>query len=167
MSRPAREGEASCAIHEGMESVGACARCQRYICETCRTTWRGDLCCAACVDRALGSDEASPEQERAHSRQARASLLMGGGAWLAALLLLLASRPLAGRVGPAGGSVLAFTVLAVVLVNVVLAGAGVGQGVAALRGRGDRGPAAVVGIVLGGLYAGVVMGMGLFYLWQS
>ena len=64
MARPVREGEAACAAHPDMESVGPCARCAAPMCETCRTAWRGELCCAACVDRALGSGEAAPEQQR-------------------------------------------------------------------------------------------------------
>src|SRR5262245_3809058 len=64
MARPAREEEASCAAHAGMESVGPCSRCLAPMCETCRTMWRGQLCCPACVDRALAGDEAAPEQER-------------------------------------------------------------------------------------------------------
>ena len=56
-SRRAREGEASCAAHPGMESVSVCARCNQHLCETCRTRWRNVIICAACVDRALASGE--------------------------------------------------------------------------------------------------------------
>lgn len=168
MARAAREGEARCAAHEGMEGVGDCARCRSPMCETCRTMWRGQLCCAACVDRALRSpDEATPEQERAHARQAQAALVLGSAAWLVAAVLVLALRPLAARAGPATGPVLAFVGLAVLAANVLLAAVAAGQAVAALRGRGNRRPVAVAGLVLGGLYAGAVIGVGLAYLWQS
>src|SRR5947209_9972846 len=81
-SRRAREGEASCALHAHMESVGLCARCGQHLCETCRTRWRGVIVCAACTDQALATSEASSEQGRIHSRQATASALLSGGAWL-------------------------------------------------------------------------------------
>src|SRR6516162_9238402 len=53
IGRPAREGEGSCAVHEAVETVGVCARCGNYLCEVCRTQWRGQIVCGACVQRAL------------------------------------------------------------------------------------------------------------------
>ena len=52
LGRPAREGEGSCAVHTGVETVGVCARCGNYLCEVCRTQWRGQIICGACVQRA-------------------------------------------------------------------------------------------------------------------
>src|SRR5258708_31449056 len=82
ISRLARPGEASCPVHAGMESVGLCHRCGEQLCEVCRTRWRGHILCAACIDRALQTSEATPEQARANARQARLALWFGGGAWL-------------------------------------------------------------------------------------
>src|SRR5690348_14640211 len=62
VGRTAREGEGACAAHEGREAVGTCARCGNYFCEVCRTPWRGQVLCAACVERSLESGEAAPEQ---------------------------------------------------------------------------------------------------------
>src|SRR5436305_12817877 len=96
-SRQAREGEASCALHAHMESVGQCARCGQHLCETCRTRWRGLIICASCADLALSSSEASSEQVRTHARQATAAAVFSGGAWLLAGLALGVLALLAGR----------------------------------------------------------------------
>ena len=68
--RPVREGEGACGVHPECESVGPCGRCGTFMCETCRTKWRDQVLCAACVDRAMESKEAAPEQSRTHLRQA-------------------------------------------------------------------------------------------------
>src|SRR3954469_22288991 len=100
--RPAHEGEAACPVHAGVESVGTCGRCGNYVCETCRTRWRDQLLCAACVDRALDSGEAAPEQERAHFRQALLGLVLGGAAWVLtglAFLVIVAAAAVASTSG--------------------------------------------------------------------
>src|SRR5262249_30995147 len=88
-NRPAREGEGACAVHSGREAVGTCPGCGTSLCAACRTPWRRQTLCAACVDRALEANEAPPEQARAHTRQAVLSLFLGGGAWALSLLAFL------------------------------------------------------------------------------
>ena len=80
--RPVREGEGACSVHPECESVGPCGRCGNFMCETCRTRWRDQILCAACVDRVMESKEAAPEQSRTHLRQAILALGMGDGAWV-------------------------------------------------------------------------------------
>jgi hypothetical protein len=166
-SRPAREDEADCAAHAGMESVGQCARCKLHLCEVCRTRWRGQILCAACVDKALAGSEATPEQARSQARQTFLSLALGVGAWLLAGLALLALdqvNRLTGGKAPVG---LTFVVFLIVAGNALAAAVGVGQAVAALRQRGERQALALVGLVLGGLYAGALLGAGTFFVWQN
>src|SRR6516225_5045554 len=68
------------------EPPGPCGRCGNYLCEVCRTRWRDQVLCPACVERALSSDEATPEQAKAAFRQALVALLLGSGSWVFALL---------------------------------------------------------------------------------
>src|SRR5262245_35842414 len=100
-SRPAREGEASCAVHPGMEGVGYCARCNGCLCETCRTRWQALIVCAACFDRALAGQQVADLSTAAtraaaarteNFRQATAGVLLAGAAWLLAGFALLALR---------------------------------------------------------------------------
>jgi hypothetical protein len=165
MARPAREGESSCPVHAGMETVGVCGRCGNYLCEVCRTRWRGVILCAACVDRALGTSEAAPEQERAHFRQAVLAVVLGLAAWVFSALALVGIGVLS-----AGGQVAVGLVLLLVFVlafDVLLAALGVGQATAALRVRGNHMILATLGLIVSGLYVGVMLGLGTFNLWQN
>lgn len=163
-SRLAREGEASCVVHAGMESVGVCARCNQHLCETCRTRWRGVIICATCADRALSTHEAVPHQTGAPIRQARAGLMFAAGAWLTAAVASAGLYYLAS--GSDLGTMAAFFCLALLGAAALLASVGLGQCVAALRMPGPSRPLATLGLALGGLYLGVLVGLGTLSLWQ-
>ena len=62
---------------------------------------------------------------------------------------------------------LTFLVFLILAGDVLVAALGVGQAVAALRTRGENAPRAVAGLLLGGLYAGVLLGAATLFLWQS
>lgn len=162
VSRPAREEEGGCALHAGRESVGTCGRCGNYFCEVCRSRWRDQILCAACVDRALASREATPEQARAHFRQALLGLLMGFAAWLVfvlAVVLIIGAE--------AAGHSLFLVLLAflIVLAALLLAVMGTGQAIAALRTRGQHMILATSGLILSALFLGVFLGRFVFVLW--
>jgi hypothetical protein len=135
------------------------------MCETCRTRWRGTLICADCTERALASSEASSEQARTHARQASAGMLLGGAAWVTAGLALGLLQLLTGS-----GSDLAVLATFLALLAIAAAGlaaaVGVGTAAAALRAGGSRVALAAAGLVVGGLYVGALLGVGLFTLWQ-
>jgi hypothetical protein len=163
VSRPVRPGEGACAVHEGRESVGTCSRCGNYLCEVCRTPWRGRVVCAACVERALEAGEAAPEQTRAHTRQAVLALVLGVGAWALGLLFVLAIAA-----GAAGGqaALILLGVLALAA-DTLVAALGLGQAIAALRVRGPHMILATAGMVLCGLYLGALIGLFSFSVWSA
>lgn len=164
-ARKARPDEASCAVHPSRESVIDCARCHKHACETCRTQWRNQVLCVACVDAALGTAEAAPAQALASSRQAFAALVFGGGAWLMAglVVLFLRAAPSMGEWAP----IAILSGLIVLFALSLMAAIGVGQGVTALRGQAENGNLAMAGLCLGGLYVGVLFGLGVLSLWQG
>jgi hypothetical protein len=170
-SRPAREGEGACAVHEGRESVGTCGRCGNYLCVVCRTPWRDHILCAACVQRALESREAAPEQARAHARQSVLAVCLGGGAWLLSALMLVIVAGLSTAGGgkpPAGGEVfLVILAVLVCLADLFPATLGLGQAVAALRTRGSHMILATIGLILSGLYLGAFIGLFTLSLLQN
>jgi hypothetical protein len=161
-SRAAREGEGVCALHPGRETVGACGRCGNYFCEVCRTRWRDQMLCAACVERALASREATPEQLRVHFRQALLGLLMGIAAWGLFLLgqVLLVGALLADR-----NLLLVLLALVLVVSSVMLAVTATGQAAAAVRTRGQHMIMAVSGLSVSALFLGAFIGNYLFQLW--
>jgi hypothetical protein len=164
VSRPAREGEGACALHAGRETVGVCGRCGNYFCEVCRTRWRDRLLCAACADRALALQEATPEQVRTHFRQALLSLLMGFGAWGAFVLgMLFGLASEIARRNP----FLALLALLLFVSALVLAVIGTGQAAAALRTRGSQMIMATGGLLISGLFVGAFLGLLLFNVWTN
>jgi len=165
ISRPAREEEGACALHAGRETVGTCGRCGNYFCEVCRTRWRDQTLCASCAERALASREATPEQARAHFRQALLGLLLGLGAWCVFILgwLLLSL----GAAVAHGNPFLALLGLLLIVSAVLLAVLGTGQAAAALRTRGHQMIMAVSGLLISGLFVGVFLGLFIFSLWTS
>ncbi|HVS35343.1 MAG TPA: hypothetical protein VMS17_07145 [Gemmataceae bacterium] len=161
--RPVREGEGACGVHPACESVGPCSRCGTFMCETCRTKWRDQILCAACVDRALESKESAPEQAQTNRRQAILALSMGIGAWVAfALSLVLVLVIVAASGGQADSPAAAIAGLLFVgamLAAAVVALFGMGQAAAVLRSRGSHMILATIGLVLGALYIGVFIGV--------
>ncbi|MHB1422699.1 MAG: hypothetical protein ACYC3I_05785 [Gemmataceae bacterium] len=162
VSRPVREGEGACAVHAGRETVGTCGRCGNFYCEVCRTRWREQLLCAACVERALAAREAAPEQVRAHFRQALLGLLMGLGAWCVFVLgwLLTVAAVVAN-----GNFFLAFLGVLLFIAAVLLAVLGSGQAIAALRTRGNQMIMATSALLISGLFVGAFLGLFVFNLW--
>jgi hypothetical protein len=149
-----------------MESVSVCARCNRHLCETCRTKWRNVIICAACVDRALASGEARPAQTTSVAQQTRAGATFAALAWLVGALAVAVMWYFTG-----GDSDVAAicTFLGVVMLAgaIPLATIGAGQSVAAMRAPGERSWLAGAGLVLGGAYVGVLLGLGTLALWQT
>jgi hypothetical protein len=168
-ARRTREGEGACVVHKDSEVVGVCGRCGNYLCEVCRTRWRDKALCAACVERALETSEAAPEQTRTHFRQAMLGLGLGVGAWVVTLLAFLLFGLLAAASGGAAEAVagaLLFVLLGL-LAGMVTALLGVGQAAAALRTRGNHMILATVGLILSGLYVGVLVGFFGFSIWMA
>jgi hypothetical protein len=133
------------------------------MCETCRTRWRDQILCAACVDRALESKEAAPEQARTHLRQAVTALILGIGAWALGLVgfivAVVAVVAAGGRQTPATMVMAGLILIAVLLAGGVAAVFGVGQAVAVLRVRGGHMILATIGLTMGGLFIGMFIGL--------
>jgi hypothetical protein len=166
IGRAARDGEGSCAVHAGVETVGVCARCGNYLCEVCRTPWRGQIVCGACVQRALETKEAAPEAARQSFVQALLSVGLGGAAWVligVAFLLVVIGFAVGGQGGAAVGAVGALAILAVAAILAVF---GVGSAVAVLRVRGGSMILAVIGLLINCLHLGALVGLFTMNLWQ-
>src|SRR5260370_26620982 len=157
LARVAREGEATCAAHPKNESLGPCGRCGNYLCEVCRTRWRDQVLCAACVERALCSDEATPEQAKAAFRQALMALLFGIGTWVLALLAFLVFIVLVASSEPS------LIVIGLFVYSLIAAACpavfSIGQGVTVLRARGNHMIMATIGLMLSGRYIVTILCM--------
>jgi hypothetical protein len=163
-------GDGQCAIHPQLAAVGTCQRCGNYLCRVCRSRWRNQMLCIACVDRALDTREKSPEEARTHRRQAILALVFGLASWLivgiALLVFVIVDSAL-----PADDMVsrgLMLIVLAVVaLASPLLSIAGVGQAAAAIRTRGDHMILATAGLLLSALHIGLLIGHFFSNIWRG
>ncbi len=151
-----RDGsDSQCPVHPENPALGTCGRCGNYFCAVCRTRWRARWLCATCVDLALERKEAVPAEASAHSRQAVLALVLGLGGWVMFLLGFITAAA-----AVAGGGAVPLLLGAVVLIcgSPLPSVLGLGQGIAALRARGDHMILATLGLVLCGLNVGVIIG---------
>lgn len=158
--------QSACAVHPGNLAVGPCPGCGTFVCGYCRTRWQGRRVCVACVERELGGKGANPLALKAHRQQALLSLVLGIGGWV---LLVLGGLPLFALPGRESGPAQTLRTLAelLLLASLVPALFGVGQGAAALRGRGDRMRIATTGLLLSASQLGIMLGLLAFNLWNS
>jgi hypothetical protein len=164
-ARAARPNEAGCAVHPVNEVVGSCARCNQSLCEVCRTRWRDQVVCPACIQRELETRDAAPEAVQGQARRAKWSALLGGAAWGLALVALGLVWLLGGLTGAS------LVLLVVLLVVLMLAGLAalfaVGLSLALLRLKEQRAAQlATLGLVLGGLYVGALLGFFTLGVWS-
>jgi hypothetical protein len=164
--RPPSAPDSACTLHPGNPAVGTCARCGNFQCDLCRTRWRGRPVCIACVNRALESDEARPEEVRAQLWQALAALALGILGWVAIVLAFVII--IAGMEGAGGINIVLVGLGGLLIIgSPVISVVGVGLGAAALRARGSHMILATVGLILSGLHVGAVIGIFTFSFWRN
>jgi hypothetical protein len=135
------------------------------MCETCRTRLHGLLCCIACVDRALGAEEAIPDEERRPARQALAGVIFGVAAWVVAVTaILLQARCSEGE--PNVAIVGTFMATLMLVTSVLPATLGVGLCMAALTKPKVAQVPGLVGLILGATYICCALGVGVLGLYQ-
>lgn len=147
-----------CAVHRRNLAPSTCLRCGNYMCPVCRTRFRARNLCPACVDRALESQESTPQDSRAHLWQAILAVVLGVAGWGITLVGIVLigigvesdSVPLVGI----GGLVLLGSPLTAV--------AGVGLGACAIRTRGNHMIMATIGLLLSAFQIGVIIGLTTF-----
>ncbi|NBO91646.1 MAG: hypothetical protein EBV06_04935 [Planctomycetia bacterium] len=120
----------------------------------------------ACVEKAIEEAEATPAMARAGRYQAGASasfVAIGWGLAILGVVLFTIARLTKGENAPT----LALNGIILAAVGVLPAAIGVGQAVAALRGQTEWQTTAWAGLVLGGVYVGLMIGLGTMGLWQG
>jgi hypothetical protein len=155
-----------CTFHAANAAVGTCQRCGNFLCRVCRTRWDDRSMCLACIERVLQDKERSPEAARVHRRQAVLALIFGLIAW--GMIVGGGALVLAAVVsGTGAGASLAVLGALLFLGSPLPATFGVGQGVTAVRARGDRLIIATCGLVLSALHLGVMSGLLLLAQWRQ
>lgn len=159
---PLAPGMAACAVHPSRPSIAACRLCRTPLCQVCRTRWREQAVCPACIEKALGSPETAGDDPRLQRRQAVWSLVLGLAGWG---LLLLGSLPLV--LMSSAKKELAILSGLVILFSFVPALFALGQGTAGVRSRGDCLRLATTGLALSGSQLGMMIGLLLLKVWTN
>jgi hypothetical protein len=145
-----------CGLHADRSAVAKCQHCGKMMCGVCRTRWREETVCTACLDQALRSGGVTPWQARTQNRQAALSVVLASMAWL---VLWLAFWPLAAlfRGTPDRGA--ATFALMLFFGSFFFSLFASGQAAAVIRVRGRRLLMATCGLTLAGLHLGVCLGL--------
>ena len=161
-------GSNVCAVHAGNAALGTCRRCGNFLCGLCRTRWRDQTWCAACVARALEAHEASPEEASGHLRQSILGLVFGVAAWVISLLaiVVMAAAFMGGDADQVNMALAGFGFI-ILSASPLCSILGVGQAAAAIRTRGDHMIMATAGLIVSGLNTAVVVGLFSLMVWQN
>ncbi|MSQ95710.1 MAG: hypothetical protein EXR98_14285 [Gemmataceae bacterium] len=153
-----------CEQHPDAGSITRCSRCNKPICQACRTRWHDESVCPRCVEESIADDEPSPREAQLQTRLAWISVLLGFAAWVLLLLTLAPMSTFAqGRVQ---GIILFFTYF-FYLSSLFPAMFGLGYAVSAVRLRGDHGKLATIGLAGAGSQLGIAIGIIVLNVWHN
>ena len=153
-----------CATHPDSAAIANCHRCNAAVCGVCRTRWHDEPCCPACVEQSVAADEPGPHEEKRQFRHAAVSLGAAAAGWLLVLLMLW---PLSTFHDGAPPRVAVKVAGALFCLSFLPAIIGLGQGLAALRLRGESARLATWGLTGAGSQLGLLLGIILFNLWHN
>jgi hypothetical protein len=159
-------GTSTCPQHPQNVSIGTCQRCGNYLCRVCRTRWREQTYCTACVERALDAGDVAPREARAHFRNAVLSLVFGAIAWVLCLLGGVLFAIGATDFNDPGHAILMLLGVGLMTPSPFLSVFGVAHGASAVRARGDHMIQATLGLILAGLHVGVTIGLCTMLIWR-
>jgi hypothetical protein len=157
----------TCPQHPQNAAIGTCQRCGNFFCRVCRTRWREQIFCTACVERALDTGDVAPQAARAHFRNAMLGAIFGAIAWV--LFLVGGALIMLGVFQTKEAQQLVLVVLGLALMTPgpFLSVFGVAHGASAVRARGDHMILATLGLILAGLHVGVTIGLCVMTIWQA
>jgi hypothetical protein len=123
--------------------------------------------CLACLERALETKEAAPEDAKAHYQQAVWSLVCGIGGW--AFCLLGTVMLIVGLEAGPNSAGIAWLLPAMLCLGLSLLfpAPGIGLAAVAIRARGDHLILATAGLVLSCLQIGAILGFFGLASWRS
>jgi hypothetical protein len=153
-----------CTQHPESPGVAKCSRCDKPICQACRTRWHEEPVCPSCIDESIAEDEPSPREAQMQTKQAWISVTLAAAAWM---VLLLTLAPYAtfhqGQVKPT----IVFTTYFLFLGSFVPGVFGLGFSVAAIRLRGDFRKLATCGLIGSGAHLGLAIGLIVLNVWHN
>jgi hypothetical protein len=162
--KSAEKDHGPCEQHPESPSIARCTRCDKPMCQTCRTRWHEEPVCPKCVDESIADDEPSPREAQLQTKQAWVSIILGMAAWM---LLLLTLAPLSMFHQAPVGRMIIFMTFFLFFVSLVPAVFGLGHAMSALRLRGDHGKLATFGLGCTGAQLGIAIGIIVLNIWHN
>jgi hypothetical protein len=157
-----------CEQHPEANSVTTCSRCNKPVCQSCRTRWQEETVCPQCIDNSFADDEPSPQEAQLQSKQSWISVILAACAWL---LLLLTFGPMATfhqtTSAPGPGTTLVFLAYFCFLGSLAPAVFGIGHAFSAMRLRGDNARLALGGLIGNAAHIGITLGFITLSLWHN
>src|SRR5262245_41880391 len=153
-----------CDTHPDAPAIAKCSRCDKAICQSCRTRWHEEPVCPNCVEESIADDEPSPREAQMQTQQAWKSLILAVVGWMALLMTLVPYSTFPrGQVQP----VMVFSAYFLFFGSLVPALFGLGYAVAAVRLRGDFGKLAACGLVAASSQLGLAIGLIVLNVWHN
>ena len=153
-----------CEQHPDAAAIAKCSRCDKPICQSCRTRWHEEPVCPRCVEESIADDEPSPREAQLQTKQAWTSLILAVAGWMILLMTLVPAQSFPkGQVQPT----VVFLTYLLFLGSFVPAVFGLGYAIAAVRLRGDFGKLAACGLVAAGSQLGLAIGVIVINVWHN
>src|SRR5439155_5356044 len=162
--KPPDKDYGRCEQHPETAAIAKCSRCDKPMCQTCRTRWHEEPVCPRCIDESIGDDEPSPREAQMQTRHAWVSVILAAAGWM---ILLMTLAPYStfhlGQVRPT----IIFMTYLLFLGSFVPAAFGLGHAVSAIRLRGSLGVLATCGLVGAGTQLGLAIGLIVINIWHN
>jgi hypothetical protein len=143
-----------CLVHPHNHAIGTCRRCQQPFCDICRSAWRDEIVCLACLNQLISGADARPGEARMQKRQAIRSLTLAVLGW--SIFLVSAGMVWSMREGR-GDRDFAVLTLMTLLASFVPALFSLGQSVANIRSRGQHVVLSTWSLVIASLQLGLLI----------
>lgn len=153
-----------CEQHPEAPAVTKCSRCERPVCQVCRTRWHEEPVCPRCVDESIADDEPSPREAQLQTKQAWTSVILAAIGWM---VLLMTLAPYSSFSQGQVKSSIVFTTYFLFLMSFVPALFGLGFALSSIRLRGDFGKLAAGGLIVAGSQLGLAIGLIVLNIWHN
>ena len=153
-----------CDQHLDTPAIGKCSRCDKPICQACRTRWHEEPACPRCVAESIEDDEPGPREAQLQMKHAWFSIILAAIGWMVLLVTLAPYSTF--HQGQVGGFI-KFLTYALILGSFIPAIFGLGCAASAIRLRGDFSKLAVGGFIVSGSQLGLMIGLIVINVWHN
>jgi len=153
-----------CDQHLDTPAIARCVRCDRPICQVCRTRWHEEAVCPHCVDESIADDEPGPKEAQMQMSHAWYAVVLAAIGWM---VLLVTLAPYSGFHQGQVGGMIKFLTYSLFLGSFIPGTFALCYACSAMRLRGDFGKLALGGLIASGSQLGLTIGLMVINLWHN